>query len=262
MKRLILIAATAACVDTTGGERVTYDVAARGVGLTNGALDTGDGWHVELSRANFYVGAVYLNLAVVNSGSVTQGTDCVLPGIYTGEELAPLVVDVLSSTPQPFPMRGAGTNDAAKTGEVWLTSGDVNAKDDPTVILDLCGVATKAGSTAVPFTASVTIGTNRLIPSNDPANPSAHPICKQRIVSPIQLPEGFQPVQDGTLTVSIDPTLWFASVDFSTLAPVAASSPESCPSAQFEFPDDNKSQASQNLFAGVHSFGAFSFAFQ
>ena len=242
MKALVLVFAAAACVDTTGGHHVTYDVAARGTGNT---LDV-NGWHIVLVKANVFVGAVYLNLAVANSGSVTQGTDCVLPGIYTGEDLAPLTVDVLSTELQPFGLRGNGTDDEARTGEVWLTSGDVNALNDNTVVADIAGTATK-GAQVIPFTSSITIGQNHAVHSTDAANPSAHPICKQRIVSPISI--DFRPAQDGTLVLTIDPTLWFASVDFSTVPGGV-------------FPDDNSIPASQNLFNGVRSPGAFSFAFQ
>lgn len=251
MNRLLLSLCVAACTSTTGGATVTYTVAAAGVGLPGNALDNGLGWHVVLTRAKLHIGAVYLNLSVPNPGTLTQGTNCILPGIYTGEELSGLDVDVLSSTPQPFPTPGIGTDDEARTGEVWLTGGDVNTLDDTTVIADLAGTASRAAST-VPFTASVTIGGNRLIPSTDPANPSAHPICKQRIVTPITI--DFRPTTGGTLLVTIDPTLWFANVEFSS---VMTTSPP-----PYAFPDDNSNPASQSLFKGLRSAnGNFSLTF-
>jgi hypothetical protein len=186
---------------------------------------------------------VYLNIAKPNPGSLTS-TACILPGIYTGEELAGLDVDVLSSALQPFPQRGDGTDDVALTGEVWLTGGDVNASADPTIIADIAGEATK-GTADISFTATVTIGANRLIPSSDPSQPSLHPICKQRIVTPIVLGAmgaGIQPVQDGTLVVTIDPTLWLANVDFSSIA-----------GPPFAIPDDNTTPAGNNLFTGLRA---------
>src|SRR6266436_2392988 len=96
-----------------------------------------------------------------------------------------LDVDVLSTARQMFPQRASGTDDEARTGEVWLTGGDVNADNDSTVIADLAGTATNSAQ-SMPFSARVTISSgNRGIPPSSPAQPSQHPICKQRIVSPI-----------------------------------------------------------------------------
>ncbi|HEY4239785.1 MAG TPA: hypothetical protein VGM88_08215 [Kofleriaceae bacterium] len=248
MKRALLLVVLAAC-GTTGGDLVTFDVTAAGVPGA-GSIDTGLGWHVELSRAHLYLGAVYLNLAVPISGS--QETNCILPGIYTAEELSPLDVDVLSTTPQPFPQPATGTDDEARTGEVWFTSGDVNADTDDQVIADLAGVAT-SGATIMPFTATVTISrANRGIPQTIPSQPSAHPICKQRIVSPI--PIDLSPRDGGTLAIAVDPQAWFANVDFTKLVPGASG---------FVFPDANTNDASQNLFSGIRGASStFKLSFQ
>lgn len=239
MKVAAFVLALAGC-GTTGGDLVTFDVVAEGVPGAR-SLDTGLGWHVALTRAHLHLGAVYLNLAVPISGS--QETVCILPGIYTAEELAPLDVDVLDPTAQPFPQPATGTNDEARTGEVWLTGGDVNADADSTVIADLAGTATNA-TTTLPFTATITIGTaNRGIPGSDPSQPSQHPICKQRIVSPI--PIDLRPHDGGTLVVAIDPRTWFANVDFTALVPDGGGG--------FVFPDTNTNAASQNLFTGLRA---------
>ena len=112
----------------------------------------------------------------------------------------------------------------------------------------LAGTATN-GMITVPFTARITIGANRLIPSSDPALPSAHPICKQRIVSPILL-DDVRPSDGGTLLVRVDPAPWFANVDFTGLAPGA-------------LPDDLSTPQSQNLFAGLRATGAtYTFTFE
>jgi hypothetical protein len=235
-----MLAVVLAACETTGGQIVTFDVVAAG---TPGAasVDTSLGWHVELSRARLHVGAVYLNLAVPISGS--QETACILPGIYTAEELAPLDVDVLDPTRQAFPKPATGTNDEARTGEVWLTGGDVNADADTTVIADLAGTASNAATT-LPFTATITIGTaNRGIPGSDPAQPSQHPICKQRIVSPIAI--DLRPHDGGTLVLAIDTRTWFANVDFNVLVPDG--------NGGFGFPDTNTNAASQSLFTGLRA---------
>jgi hypothetical protein len=257
MTRLLIFAvlACAACVNTTGGNTVTFEVAAAGPADVTGGIrtiDTARGWHVVITKATLHIGAIYLNLTVPSSGS--QFTNCILPGIYTAQELHGLDVDLLSATPQPFPAPGTGTDDHAKTGEVWLTGGDINAASDPTVIAELAGTATSSTQT-LPFTTSITIGGNRLIPPSDPAQPSAHPICKQRIVSPIRI--DLSPRDGGTLLVRVDPAPWFADVDFTALTQVSTSPPA------YVFPDDNSTSASQNLFTGLRAAsGTYSFSFQ
>jgi hypothetical protein len=243
--RVLFAIALAAC-GTTGGKVVSFEVVAQGAPGA-GVADTGLGWHVELSTAKLHLGAVYLNLAVPISGS--QETNCILPGIYTAEDLSPLDVDALSIQPQPFPEVATGTDDEARTGEVWLTGGDVNADSDQTVIAQLAGTATKAAQ-VIPFTAEVTISsTNRGIRPSNPAQPSQHPICKQRIVSPI--PIDLRPHDHGTLAITVDASGWFANVDFTLLPPGGA------------FPDDNTNPASQNLFTALRAATAtFQLSFQ
>lgn len=248
--RAVIAGAFAATVvgacGSTGGNVVSFEVAAAGV---EGAsmIDTPLGWHVVLTRARLHIGAVYLNLSVPISGS--QETNCILPGIYTAEELSALDVDVLSASLQPFPAPGTGTDDEARTGEVWLTGGDVNAASDSTTIADIAGTASK-GVAIVPFTTAVTISSaNRGIPPSDPAQPSQHPICKQRIVSPI--PIDLRPRDGGTLIVRVDAAPWFANVDFGAVPDGGA------------LPDNNSNAASQNLFTGLRAAPAtFQLSFQ
>ena len=164
MKALALVL-LAAC-GTTGGDVVTFDVVAQGAEGAS-VFETPLGWHVALQRATLHIGAAYLNLAVPISGS--QETNCILPGIYTAEELYPLEVDVLSRNRQPFPQKATGTDDEARTGEIWLTGGDVNADTDSTVIADIAGTASNS-LLAVPFSAQITINSgNRGIPPSNPA---------------------------------------------------------------------------------------------
>jgi hypothetical protein len=247
--RVLAMLALAAC-GTTGGNTVSFEVTASGA-PDAATVDTALGWHVQLSRARLHIGAVYLNLAVPISGS--QETNCILPGIYTAEELAGLDVDVLSAAPQPFPQPGVGTDDEARTGEVWLTGGDVNADADQTLIADVAGTATKAAQ-VLPFTGTVTINTaNRGIPPSNPAQPSQHPICKQRIVSPI--PIDLRPHDGGTLRLTVDTQQWFANVDFTAMV--------ADPAGGFAIPDDNTNAASAALFTGLRAATAtFQLAFE
>src|SRR5207245_11274119 len=96
------------------------------------SLDTSAGYHVSLTRALLHVGAVYLNESNPNPGA--GPAPCVLPGIYVAEVFGPVTVDLLSPLLQSFPALGEGTETAAKTAEVWLTGGDVNAQTDLTAL--------------------------------------------------------------------------------------------------------------------------------
>jgi hypothetical protein len=240
-----LATAVLAACGTTGGDLVSFDVVAQGA-PGSGVHDTALGWHVELSKAVLFIGAVYLNHTRPNSG--IQGTDCILPSVYTGQELQGLSVDVLSSTPQPFPARGTGTDDEALTGEVWLTHGDVNAGTDAAPIADIAGTATQ-GAQVLPFSAKIQINSaNRGIPS-PPALPSLHPICKQRIVSPIFI--DLRPHDGGTLVITVDPAGWFDTVDFAKVPPDGV------------FPDDNTNDASAALFGAIRAATTtFQFSFE
>ncbi len=245
----------AGCTGTTGYEHVEFHAAAAGAqAATDGTLefDNGVGYHVTLTRARLHIGAVYLNQSVPSSGS--QATGCILPGIYVGEVLGSLDVDALSSKAQPFPVKGDGTTYAAKAGELWLTGGDINRVQDTTVILDAAGTADKDGM-QYPFEASVTIGSNRVIPSNDPAFPGQNPICRQRIVTPI--PVDFTLHDGGQLLIRVDPTVWFAGVDFSMLQQAQADPP------LYRFDDASSGPAEISLYNGLHArTGAYRFVWK
>ena len=245
-----------ACLGTTGSRIVSFHVDAAGpADAVDGqplGFDTGRGWHVELTKATLHIGAVYLDESLPVSGA--QDTSCILEGVYAGQETSALDMNVLSPAPQPFGSPGNGTADRAITGEVWLTGGDVNAADDSTTIVDVEGAASRAGS-RYPFTASVTIGSNRAVASTNPALPGANPICKQRIVAPI--PVDLVPTDGGTLLVRVDPRGWFGDVDFSQMQQTASNP------AAYVIPDDDTTQAGSALFDGVHaSTGVYSFGWQ
>jgi hypothetical protein len=246
---LAVAAALAGC-GTTGGNLVSFEVVAQGAatrnGMPAGVFDTSLGWHVELSRAMLYMGAVYLNQTRPNSG--IQGTDCILPSVYTGQELQPLTVNVLAPERQSFPAPGVGTDDAVQTGEIWLTHGDINAATDGMAVAEVIGTATQ-GAQSLPFTATITISAaNRGIGPSSPAQPSQHPICKQRIVSPIAI--DLRPHDGGTLVITVDPSEWFNNVDFAAVPPNGV------------FPDDNVNAASSSLFTAIRAVSAFEFSFE
>ena len=207
------------------------------------------GWQVSLTRARIHVGAMYLTTIEPSSGIGEQS--CTLPSgqtaAYVAEAFAPAIqmVDMLSPALASFPGSGEGISLQSKTAQVWLTGGDVNSPIDPTVILDVAGTATQ-GATSVPFSATLTISQNRTIPVVNPAEPGSNPICRERIVQPIQF--SVLPTQGGALELRVDPRPMFAAVDFSTL-PLAPGSTD-----QFLIPDTSAG-AGQTLFNGMLSIG-------
>ena len=228
------------CVGTTGGDLIELQAYAAGPADAGGRLsfETSLGYRVELTEARLFLGGIYLNRA--RPTSVSSDTSCSLPGIYVAEVLAGREVDLLSSEPQRFPSSGSATSERALTGEVWLSSGDVNQTSSSTVILRVAGQAERDGQ-SLPFEGKLTIGQNRNLPVTDAALPGQHPICKQRIVSPIPL--DLQPSPHKSLLVRVDPRAMFANVDFTTLS-------ES--EGVLRFSDQTGvDQGSDNLYAGL-----------
>lgn len=244
-----------ACVGTTGGDLVTFPAYASGpADATAGQpfrFMTSLGYDVTLTTARLHIGAVYMNQST--PASVSQDTSCTLAGIYVAEVTGGLDVDVLSPALQPFPTPGFGTTEKAKTGEVWLMGGNVNAETDPTVILQITGTATKEG-VAYPFEGAITIGQNRSIPP-DPAQPGASPICKQRVVSPIRIE--LTPRAGGQLVVRVDPRGLFNNVELSELEQVQQVPP------LYRFKDTSADQPSTNLYNNLHaSVGVYEFTWE
>ena len=211
MKRALLFLLLAGCVQTTGGSLVTFSAEAVGTPAA-ASFVSGRGYDVTLSRARLLVGAVYLNQS--NPADHTLETSCFLPGVYSGEVRGSVRVDALSGAAQPFPVQGNGTDAPVRAGELWLTDAEVNEPDSKTVVLDVAGVAARGGM-SFPFTAAFTIGSNRKQQPRDPALPGSHPICKERIVTPI--PTELTLAEGGTLRLVVDPRAWFSSVEFSEL---------------------------------------------
>jgi len=242
------------CVGTTGSDLVEFKSYAAGPeGAEPNQLltfTTSRGWTVVLTKAQFHIGAMYLDSAMPTAGS--QATSCILPGLYVASVPGSLDIDVLDGKPQAFATMGEGTATAALAGELWLTGGDVNATDDNTVVLAVEGTASSASRT-VPFKGSVTIGQNRAIPPSDPAFPGANPICKQRIVS--RIPVDLTPRSGGALLLRIDPAGWFSNVDFSALKPPTDGS------SVYLFSDDNLDQPGLNLFGGLKQASSKTYRF-
>lgn len=242
------------CTGTTGSELVGFDVLAKGpddaVAGAPYELDTPLGYHVTLERARVHVGALYLNRSAPQTG--IQETSCTLPGTYVAQVTSGLEVDALSPEPQPFPVRGLGTSDLALAGEVWLTGGPVDADDDPTVLLDLAGTATRGGVT-LPFDARLTIGQNRALPPDDPARPGSNPLCKQRIVSPI--PVELTPREGSALVLEVAPRALVGAVDFFALEPTGDP-------PTLHFADESEGGPNIALYRGLRQLDTYSFTLE
>jgi hypothetical protein len=240
-----IVVAIGGCVGSTGSELVTFHAAAAGpkdaVLGSPLTFTTPRGFHVVLTRARVHVGAIYLNQSVPVSGS--QATSCTLPGIYVAEVTEGVDVDALSPEPQPFPSDGRGTSEHAAAGEVWLTTGDVNADDASMAVVDVAGTADRDG-VFFPFEGRVTIGKNRILPPKDPAAPGTNPICRQRIVSPILADLSVH--AGGTLLLRIDPRGWFVNVDFTEIPKVSEA-------PLYRFADEPAGAASNSFYAGVRA---------
>ncbi len=249
MKRIFMFALLMmACVGTTGGELVSFTATASGPSdVTGHKLDfvSGRGFHVVLTSATLHVGAIYLNQSQPVSGA--QATNCILPGTYVAEETTGRDIDLLDSTAQVFPDYGDGTRTHARVAEIWLKGpGSINDPNDSTPILQLAGTVDVNGQTRA-FIGTLTIGQNRLATVSDPSQPSAHPICKERIVSPILV--DLTPTQNGTLALSIDPRPLLSNVDFSQLHQFSSDPPV------WGFVDDSSDQPSVSLFEALRSSG-------
>jgi len=251
---VLLSLLVAGCGGSTGSGLVTFKGTASGPGDASGgslSFTSGIGADITLTKAELHLGAVYLNQSVPLSGAAAE--PCVSTGIYVAELFGPLDVDLLSASSVRFPTTGEGTETEAKAAEVWLTGGDINASEDPTVILDVEGSAEQGGQT-YPFTGSITIGSNRTLQVTNPALPSANPICHQRIVSPILV--DITPTNGGTLAIQIDPRPMFNAVDF-TQAMKVSDTP-----LAYQIPDTDEG-AGQALFKGmVANFGVYSLTFR
>lgn len=246
-----LASTASACVGTTGGELLELEALAAGPSDATGAelrFENGLGYRISLEQARIFVGGLYLNRS--RPTSVATDTSCTLSGIYVAELLSGREIDLLSREPQAFPERGFATAELAHTGEVWLSSGDVDDVSSALPVLRVSGSVELNGIRS-PFEGKLSIGSNRLIAPSDAALPGQHPICKQRIVSPI--PIALRPAAGRRLLLRADPRAMFANVDFSTLSER---------DGVYQFADRaGVDQASDNLYAGLRrSNGVYAFS--
>ncbi len=247
---LLTLLSPLGCVGTTGGELLELEAYAAGVNEAEGSLSfrNSRGYDVTLDEARLFVGGLYLNRS--RPTSVSSDTSCTLTGIYVAQVLGGREIDLLSPEPQPFPNPGFATDDPASTAEVWLSRGDVNQANSATPVLRVSGRAERAGL-SYPFRGELSIGQNRLVAATAPSLPGQHPICKQRIVTPI--PVELTASAGQSLLLRIDARGMFANVEFETLTEQ---------SGTYVFADQGGAdQASDNLYSGLRrASGVYSFS--
>ena len=191
------------CNGTTGDQLITFSAYASGVPGASQPFTAGS-FTIQLTTVKMHIGAVYFDESPPGTGF--DGPVCIASNIMAAQVPGPVDVDLLSTTPQEFAVYGNGSADTANSWQVWLTDGDVNEVNF-TPIVQLEGTATDASGKVVSFGAVVTINsTNRSHGSSDPTQPGNNPLCKSRI---IQIPTIMPFFQGGTLTVTVDPRIWF-----------------------------------------------------
>jgi hypothetical protein len=269
--------AVVACNGTTGDRLITFPAYAAGATHAGDPFETSNGWTVQLTFAQMYVGALYVNEAPPQNGATFDTPTCVDPGVYSAQVPGGVEVNLLDSRPQAFEVQGNGSADLGLSWELYLVDGDV---DDPDInafgvpnSVDLQGTAKRdSDGLMVSWAATITINSaNRGLPAQQPGQPGANPICHQRIIELGDLALQLRP--GGSLLLTIDPRGWFqVPIDFSTL-PAVTSQPCSLDqtsmfgSAQVCIPDSSRlpgqdvgAQQGAQLFTNIRTAGSSAFS--
>jgi hypothetical protein len=273
---LIVVGLTvAACNGTTGDELVSFNAYAAGAKGAGEPFSIG-GYTVQLTYAQMYVGAVYVNEAPPGSGGTFNSPVCIDPGIYCAQVPGGLEVNLLDPSPQPFPVQGNGSADLGLSWEVYLVDGDVNDPENTGFGIpdtaDLLGTATReSDGTVYSWFATVTINQeNRGLPTEDPGQPGLNPICKQRILELGDI--SLTLAQGVSMLLTIDPRGWFKTpIDFSSLPAVATDqcgldTTSMVGTAQYCIPDSSNlsggvlgAQQGAQLYTGLFTAGGASY---
>ena len=123
---------------------------------------------------------------------------------------------------------------------------------DSTAILVVAGTATQGGA-ALPFTGSITIGTNH---QSGGVVAGGSPICKQRIVTPIPAPVTGCATERAVCCASIRA----ASSRWSTSASSRPATATGRARTTFSDGPGSWSPRSQNLFSNLHSTAPYTFS--
>jgi hypothetical protein len=217
MRRMAFLLLCSSCIQSTGGNVVTFQMSASGDNqvVSGGPLTfvTARQYEVTLTQAKLFIGAVYFSAQ--NPQNYQLETSCIQPGVYTGEIRAPITINLLSPEAIDFQIEGNGTDLLTQSAEIWLSESVVNAESSSKEILSVAGIARK-GLEKIPFTGRLTIGRNRKLPLRNAALPGSNPICQQRIVAPIPFETTL--TNESRIRIQIDPRAFFSSVEFLELS--------------------------------------------
>lgn len=265
---------TFACngIGTTGDELVAFSAFAAGAAGAGDAFES-NGYMIQLTYAQMYVGAVYVDEAPASSGGTFNTPTCISTGVYCAQVPGGLELDLLNNTPQPFSVQGFGSADLGLSWEIYLVDGDVNAPVNTGFGIpntaDLIGTATREADGAVfNWAATITINaSNRGKPATAPGQPGVNPICKQRILELADISLTLSP--GASMLLTIDPRGWFKqAIDFSSLPPVGMSQCQGDQNSMYGdatvcIPDSSNleggelgSQQGQTLFTGIFTAGS------
>jgi hypothetical protein len=214
------------CGGTTGDQLISFKAYAAGVAGAGEPFSV-NGYTVQLTSAQMYIGALYVNESPAGAGESLDTPVCIDSGVYCAQVPGGVEVNLLSTVPQPFAVEGNGSADLGQSWEIYLVDGDVNDPDNTGFgvpnTADLEGTATRESDGSIfSWAATVTINqSNRGEPIEDPGTPGNYPICKKRIIQ-LGGPQATL-FQGASLLLTVDPRGWFdLPIDFSSLPSVTS----------------------------------------
>lgn len=221
----------AACVGTTGGERVAFVATVAGVEApwpTN-TFTNDYGWQVTLSRADMTVGPIYLNTqrplapagalwrALRPIGVAHAGVSHLEEGRVVGEVLGQARFDALSPVPVAFPVAGTASEEIVRSLDVWLSppaSVPIETKKISHATVELEGVARREG-VELKFRGKLVLD-DTWLPDVAPGDRGAQSVASLRQIRGIGA--SFVPSEGGTLDLRVDPSRLLRGADFANIA--------------------------------------------
>jgi hypothetical protein len=263
------LAAAIGCAGDTGSQRFSFEarIAGSGPATSDDHTFTNEkGWVVALSRASVTLGPVYLNVIpplTDSSASIfryfirsawAHGEGHLDAGRVTGEVLAQVSFDALSTELVSFPKRGDVTQEEVRTADVWFYPEPGVAVDTTkidTIALDVAGTATRAGG-QVKFRGKLVLNDDWIADqtTGERGNQSITGIRQVRGV-----PASFFPVEGGQLEIRFDVTRLFRGADFASLKASPTDADGTKVLVQKQNSTSNRDQVMTNLYQGLRETG-------
>jgi len=259
------LALAVGCAGGTGSRRFSFEARIAGAGPATSddhTFTNEKGWVVSLSRANVTLGPVYLNVIpplTDSSASLfryfirsawAHGEGHLDAGRVTGEVLAQISFDALSSELVAFPARGDITQEEVRTADIWFYPEPGVAADTTkidTIALDVAGAATRAGE-SVSFRGKLVLNDDWIADqtAGERGNQSITGIRQVRGV-----PASFFPIEGGQLQIGFDVTRLFRGADFSSLKGNPTDADGTKALVQKQTSTTNRDQVMTNLYQGL-----------